>query len=274
MGDAGRGPSSLPCSGRRRARLDCARLFAHGRARCCAPPCAERSRRRPANADPRAVCGEGRLPTSPPTLRVRTSSWTAPPRSRSRSSSPPARRPRSHSARPRSPPRRRHNASPSPPRRPQGDRRADRDADGGAGERGAPRPGRAARGERRGDRLARRAPRALDRAGAAGTPGQPRHAAGAAAPRRAGAGGAGLPRRGPRGAAAALVPHPAGGELAVEAGGLEAPPKLLGPREAAGPLRAHTLAVNEVGIAFLRAARERGEECGPHSWRPTRSPTR
>ena len=32
-------------------------------------------------------------------------------------------------------------------------------------------------------------------------------------------------------------------------------------------MRAHTLAVNDVGIAFVQAARERGDECGPDSWR-------
>jgi hypothetical protein len=44
-------------------------------------------------------------------------------------------------------------------------------------------------------------------------------------------------------------------------------PKLLGPREAAGPLRHHTFAVNEVGISFLEAARKRGDEFGPRAWR-------
>jgi hypothetical protein len=41
------------------------------------------------------------------------------------------------------------------------------------------------------------------------------------------------------------------------------------PREqAAGPLQQHTLAVNEVGVAFVRAARERPpDEFGPLSWR-------
>ena len=37
--------------------------------------------------------------------------------------------------------------------------------------------------------------------------------------------------------------------------------------QAAGPLRMHTLAVNDVGIAFVNAAGERGDECGPLSWR-------
>jgi hypothetical protein len=39
------------------------------------------------------------------------------------------------------------------------------------------------------------------------------------------------------------------------------------PLQAAGPLRSHTLAVNDVGIAFVRAARERGDGCGALSWR-------
>lgn len=58
-----------------------------------------------------------------------------------------------------------------------------------------------------------------------------------------------------------------GADLTVESGELTERPKLLGPREAAGPLRAHTLAVNEVGISFLKAARERGDDFGPLSWR-------
>lgn len=38
--------------------------------------------------------------------------------------------------------------------------------------------------------------------------------------------------------------------------------------EASGPLRRHTLAVNDTGIAFVKAARERaGDDCGPLSWR-------
>jgi len=44
--------------------------------------------------------------------------------------------------------------------------------------------------------------------------------------------------------------------------------KLLTPSQALGPLRAHTLAVNDTGIAFLEAARNRDEdECGPLAWR-------
>jgi len=43
--------------------------------------------------------------------------------------------------------------------------------------------------------------------------------------------------------------------------------RLVGIAQAEGPLRNHTLRVNDVGIAFMRAARERGDECGPESWR-------
>lgn len=58
-----------------------------------------------------------------------------------------------------------------------------------------------------------------------------------------------------------------GVRLAREAHALEGDLRPLQAAEVAGQLRAHTLAVNEVGIAFLRAARERGDECGPLSWR-------
>jgi hypothetical protein len=59
----------------------------------------------------------------------------------------------------------------------------------------------------------------------------------------------------------------AGADLAFEAGGLERRPKVLGARDAAGALRAHTLAVNDAAICFLRAARGRDDEFGPLSWR-------
>jgi Replication-relaxation len=54
--------------------------------------------------------------------------------------------------------------------------------------------------------------------------------------------------------------------------------KVLTPEQAGGVLQAHTLAVNDVGLAFVRAARERGDECGPSAWRheiahPLRQPT-
>ncbi len=55
----------------------------------------------------------------------------------------------------------------------------------------------------------------------------------------------------------------------VETAGPRAEPRrrLVGPAQAEGPLRKHTLRVNDVGVAFVRAARERGDECGPQSWR-------
>ncbi|HVA19901.1 MAG TPA: replication-relaxation family protein [Solirubrobacteraceae bacterium] len=43
--------------------------------------------------------------------------------------------------------------------------------------------------------------------------------------------------------------------------------KLITPAQAAGPLRTHTLAVNETGIAFMAAAREREDEFGALAWR-------
>ena len=43
--------------------------------------------------------------------------------------------------------------------------------------------------------------------------------------------------------------------------------KLITPEQAAGPLWRHTLAVNEVGIAFMRAAREHHDDFGPFAWR-------
>ncbi len=43
--------------------------------------------------------------------------------------------------------------------------------------------------------------------------------------------------------------------------------KLITPEQAAGPLWRHTLAVNDTGIAFMRAARERGDDFGALGWR-------
>jgi hypothetical protein len=60
------------------------------------------------------------------------------------------------------------------------------------------------------------------------------------------------------------------GEQTIRAAGSLVEPRrrVPNPAQAAGPLRAHTLAVNEVGIAFVRAAREReGDSCGALSWR-------
>lgn len=41
----------------------------------------------------------------------------------------------------------------------------------------------------------------------------------------------------------------------------------VGAEQAAGPLQAHTFALNEAAICFLEAARERNDEFGPFAWR-------
>jgi Replication-relaxation len=42
--------------------------------------------------------------------------------------------------------------------------------------------------------------------------------------------------------------------------------KVITPEQAAGSLQEHTIAVNDVGVAFVVAAREGGDECGPFDW--------
>lgn len=59
----------------------------------------------------------------------------------------------------------------------------------------------------------------------------------------------------------------AGLRAAKHAGVIEGSPRLFSADEIAGPLQAHTVAVNDAAICFLRAARERGDEFGPLSWR-------
>jgi hypothetical protein len=58
-----------------------------------------------------------------------------------------------------------------------------------------------------------------------------------------------------------------GAGAAVAAGTADGTPHLLSAEQVTGPLQAHTLAVNDAGISFLRSARERGDEFGPTSWR-------
>ena len=58
-----------------------------------------------------------------------------------------------------------------------------------------------------------------------------------------------------------------GARLAGEAGLLAGEPRLIGAEGAAGPLQAHTLAVNDAAICFIEAARGRGDEFGPFAWR-------
>lgn len=42
--------------------------------------------------------------------------------------------------------------------------------------------------------------------------------------------------------------------------------KVIAPEQAAGPLQEHTLGVNDIGLAFVGAARLRGDECGAFDW--------
>lgn len=58
-----------------------------------------------------------------------------------------------------------------------------------------------------------------------------------------------------------------GARAALDAGLLEAMPRVLDAEAAAGPLQEHTLAVNDAAICFMRSAGERGDECGPLAWR-------
>ena len=59
------------------------------------------------------------------------------------------------------------------------------------------------------------------------------------------------------------------GADAVEAAGavVQSRRKVATREQAEGPLKQHTIAVNQVGVAFVLAAREHGDECGPDSWR-------
>lgn len=57
------------------------------------------------------------------------------------------------------------------------------------------------------------------------------------------------------------------GADAVEGAGVDVRSYRLSPARARGPLQAHTIAVNDVGIAFLEAARQRGEDFDVSGWR-------
>lgn len=59
----------------------------------------------------------------------------------------------------------------------------------------------------------------------------------------------------------------AGARAAEASGALPRAPRLFEAREVVGPLKAHTVAVNEAAISFLVAARGRGEDFGPLAWR-------
>jgi len=58
-----------------------------------------------------------------------------------------------------------------------------------------------------------------------------------------------------------------GAQLAQDAGALIDAPKVFDARAAVNQLQHHTLAVNDTGACFLAAARQRGDEFGPLSWR-------
>jgi hypothetical protein len=58
-----------------------------------------------------------------------------------------------------------------------------------------------------------------------------------------------------------------GARVAREAVAIDGEPRLIGAEGAAGPLQAHTLAVNDAAVCFLEAARQRGDEFGALSWR-------
>lgn len=60
---------------------------------------------------------------------------------------------------------------------------------------------------------------------------------------------------------------PAGLDACETAPTAEPRRKLVTPEQAAGPLQHHTLAVNDVGVAFVQAARSRGDVFGPLAWR-------
>jgi hypothetical protein len=59
----------------------------------------------------------------------------------------------------------------------------------------------------------------------------------------------------------------AGAGAAVEVGAMPRSPRVFEAEEVVGPLQAHTFAVNEAAIAFLRAARKAGDDFGPLAWR-------
>jgi hypothetical protein len=73
--------------------------------------------------------------------------------------------------------------------------------------------------------------------------------------------------RPPRRAASIWFATARGVEVAREAGVLTEAVPILGPQAAVNQLQAHTLAVNDAAICFLRVARVRDEEFGPLSWR-------
>jgi hypothetical protein len=73
---------------------------------------------------------------------------------------------------------------------------------------------------------------------------------------------------GRRGTEAVWHLSPTGAEVVHRApDGAEPRHKPITAQIAAGPLQRHTLAVNDACLAFVTAARARGDECGPLAWR-------
>ncbi len=68
--------------------------------------------------------------------------------------------------------------------------------------------------------------------------------------------------------AAAWFLTEAGAVVAERSGQVVQRPYRMTAEHAVGPLQHHTLAVTETGIAFVAAARERGDTCGPLDWIP------
>ncbi|TGA97445.1 replication-relaxation family protein [Streptomyces sp. MZ04] len=60
----------------------------------------------------------------------------------------------------------------------------------------------------------------------------------------------------------------AGAESVEEAGELPIRPYRVTPESVVGARQAHTLALNDVGVAFVEHARRLGHECGPLDWTP------
>ncbi|MEU0214113.1 replication-relaxation family protein [Streptomyces sp. NPDC006265] len=60
----------------------------------------------------------------------------------------------------------------------------------------------------------------------------------------------------------------AGAASVEEAGELPSRPYRVSPESVAGARQAHTLGVNDVGVAFVEWARRLGHECGPLDWTP------
>jgi hypothetical protein len=73
--------------------------------------------------------------------------------------------------------------------------------------------------------------------------------------------------RGRRGLRVWHLTEPGVDAVATIASRAETRRKVIDEAAASGPLQQHTLGVNEIGIAFVEAARDRGDECGPFAWR-------